>query len=137
MNNTVDKIQDRLNELWAGYIEEFNYDMFSHTITLELYMYDEVISQATIVFQDVYSHLFHDPDSSKDKKTPYLSERIELTSIEYVPNAMDFKTISKYAPNATNLNLKGDFNIFIELWNASLYLKANKLKINDEVFELA
>lgn len=97
----------------------------------------EVISQATIVFEDVYSHLFHDPDSIKNKTTPYLSERIELTSIEYHPNDIRFKTISRYAPNTANLNVKGDFNIFIELWNASLFIKAGKPNINDEVFELS
>ena len=32
----LDKIQNKLNELWAGIIDFYKFDIFNHTITLDV-----------------------------------------------------------------------------------------------------
>lgn len=134
--NLVEKLRYDLGKFWSGFITKLQYNILSHTLILDIYIYEEGIKTChKIVIKEISSYLFYDEYSTRSKNYNW-DDEVELTSIEYAPQDIFFETISKDYPDAENVNIKGDFNIFIELWESALFIKANKLKINEEEFEL-
>ena len=138
------QIRKLLYALWGGTILDFNYDLLSHQIRLNVRIRgNEEVTFYRIVIDEISSIIFHEDsiteyvcsgELSDDDEIGYVFEMMELTEFEYYPEfeyQIDFpsKDGSKVSP-------KGVYNLVLEIWDAEIFILARRLKINDQEFKL-
>ena len=134
------QIRKLLYALWGGTILDFNYDLLSHQIRLNVRIRgNEEVTFYRIVIDEISSITFHDTDtdgliSPSNTEIGYVFDMMELTEFEYYPEfeyQIDFpsKDGSKVSP-------KGVYNLVLEIWDAEIFILARRLKINDQEFKL-
>lgn len=122
-------LQEKLNDLYGGVVTRFHYDIVGHCITLSVDVTtDNNLTTFEILLDEV--SLFFFEDSGADLFSNFQWDSIELTSVNYLPH-QTMKIIT-----SINVNETIDYNIFIELWSSNLFVKANKLKIDQNLFIL-
>ena len=137
------QIRKLLYALWGGTILDFNYDLLSHQIRLNVRIRgNEEVTFYRIVIDETSSIIFHEGNIAEYAHNGELSDdaiddewgMLELTEFEYYPEfeyQIDFpsKDESEVAP-------KGAYNLVLEIWNAEIFILARRLKINDQEFTL-
>ncbi|WP_139905467.1 YxiG family protein [Clostridium thermarum] len=127
-------INKLLESLWGTIIEEFDINMKEHYIKLVIKSCENNIETSFIViFKDVtaYSWVNSSFEQGKDRSDIEQWTFMDLTSITYNPNA-------KLNVEGSLLNKKifAKPNFLLEIWNTMLLIEANKLIINDNVYDL-
>lgn len=122
-------LQEKLNYLYGGVVTSFHYDIVSHCITFSVEITNDTQFATFEILLDEVS-LFFLEDSGADLFSNFNWDSIELTSINYLPHHT-MKIIT-----SININETIDYNIFIELWSSNLFVKANKLYIDQNLFIL-
>lgn len=134
----MEKIQDKLNELFDSKILTYNLNILNNTfdITVEI-QEGEKKFEKEITFYGVTTFFFVNNDT-KNRKKLYTAEPmdfLELTSIYFVNNQRI--SIAPFSTDEAWLNnYVGEGNIIIEIWNKLLILEAVSLKINEIQFLL-
>jgi len=120
-------IQDKLNSYWGSIINSIDIDFRNHEIKIKAtLLYSGNETKLDILFSEVSGHYF-DYFAYKDDTNEITTwnEIIELAEIHYLPE-LDNKQIYKLLSNTIN------FNFLIEIYASRLFIKANKLLINNE-----
>lgn len=131
------KLQNKLNELWAGIIELLEFDILKNTISfiIKVIEYGEE-KKYNVIFNGVSSYYFvHDSGEKRyNLFDPEEGEYLELTSIYYYENVLDIKIESltekwakQYSSNA---------NFVLEIWSSMLFIEAKNVIINKKIFEV-
>ena len=85
-------VQNILNELWAGVITSYEFDILRHTISFEVMVFDDDLKKKNfnICFKDVRSYYFtEDIGMPEVGLTEYeTGDYLELTSISYYPEGL-------------------------------------------------
>ena len=134
------EIQKLLDELLSGTMLNFNYDLLSHQIRLNVRIRgNEEVTFYRIVIDEISSITFHDTHtdgliSPSNTEIVYVFDMMEVTSFDYYPEferqlAFPSKDKSGIAP-------KGVYNLVLEIWDTIVYIHARRLKINDQEFKL-
>ena len=130
-------LKNKLAEFCCGWMSNLKFWVNKHKITFEVDVCHGEYWKVEI--SEVYTYLFHDTalaDSEADLEPEdfiWENSKIELNGFLFEHKGVVFQTKSKASHCAS---LQGNFNICLELWNAPLLIKANKLHINDEIFDL-
>ena len=136
------QIRKLLYELWGGIVLNFNYDLVSHQLRLNVNIYeDDKTTFYRIVIDEISSIIFHEGNIAEYAHNGELSDDaidddwgiLEVTSFDYYPEfnyQLDFpsKDGSEVAPKCA-------YNLVLELWD-EIFILARRLKINDQEFKL-
>lgn len=127
-------INKLLEPLWGTIIEEFGINMKEHYIKLVIKSCENnIVTSFIVIFKDVtaYSWVNSSFEQGKDRSDIEQWTFMDLTSITYTPNA-------KLNVEGSLLNKKifAKPNFLLEIWNTVLLIEANKLIINDNVYDL-
>ena len=134
------KIQKLLDELLSGTMLNFNYDLLSHQIRLNVRIRgNEEVTFYRIVIDEISSITFHDTHtdgliSPSNTEIGYVFDMMELTEFEYYPEfeyQIDFSS-----KDGSEVARKCAYNLVLEIWNAEIFILARRLKINDQEFTL-
>lgn len=122
-------LQEKLNYLFGGVVTSFHYDIISHSIAFSVEITEgSNFTKFDILLDEVSLFFFEDPIAELFSNFKW--DRIELSSFDYSPN-QTMKII-----NSNNNNATIEYNIYIELWDSNLFVKANKLNIDQNLFIL-
>lgn len=134
------QIRKLLYELWGGIILDFNHDLLSHQIRLNVNTYeDDKTTFYRIVIDEISSIIFHDTDtdgliSPSNTEIGYVFAMMELTSFGYYPEfryQIDFPS-----KDGSEVVRKCAYNLCLEIWDTEIDILARRLKINDQAFTL-
>ena len=134
------QIRKLLYALWGGTILDFNYDLLSHQIRLNVRIRgNEEVTFYRIVIDEISSITFHDTHtdgliSPSNTEIGYVFDMMELTSFGYYPEfryQIDFPS-----KDGSEVARKCAYNLCLEIWNAEIDILARRLKINDQEFKL-
>jgi hypothetical protein len=129
----MDEIQNKLNELWAGVIDFYKFDIFKHTITLDVTVIENGEERRyNVKFKDVSAYHFYE-NSGEERINPLELDEgdyLELTSIQFFENGVGDirikskteKWVEQYYSNA---------NFVLEIWESMLFIEASSIIIND------
>ena len=130
-------LQMKLNELWAGIIENFEFNFLKHAITLKIKTIDNGIEKKyNVVFGEVASHFFLENKGQERLNLVLYDEGdyLELTSIDYYEGGVG-NIIVKSSHNWAE-QYYSSANFILEIWNSMLFVEARVITINGEVFEI-
>ncbi|MCP3660453.1 MAG: hypothetical protein GY830_09170 [Bacteroidetes bacterium] len=127
-------IEDKINLLWEGIIKNFSFNAPMHKLNFNIRKIHEGKKEDFLVtISEISFYLFYDHNASRDKN--YEWENTELSTFFYASNKIkSHKNISDSYNEGKSFDI--DYNLSLELWEADLLIKANKIKINDEEFYL-
>ena len=134
------QIRKLLYALWGGTILDFNYDLLSHQIRLNVRIRgNEEVTFYRIVIDEISSITFHDTDtdgliSPSNTEIGYVFDMMELTEFEYYPEfeyQIDFPN-----KDGSEVARKCAYNLCLEIWDTEIDILARRLKINDQEFKL-
>jgi hypothetical protein len=122
-------LQDRLNYLLGGVVTNFHYDIIGHNISFSVEISEgSNHTKNDILLEEVSLFFFEDPKAQLFSNFKW--DKIELSSFDYsLPQAI--KVL-----NSDNHSITIESNVYIELWDSNLFVKANKLKIDQNLFIL-
>ena len=125
-------IEDRINHLWAGTVTNFNFDIAKHEVTFHVHiLYDDKKEDFDVTISEISFYLSYDEYELKcqgDESTSDESSYTELSMFFYAPIVN-----SGWAPNGP---FDIDYNLELEFWSTQVLITANRLKINNEAFQL-
>lgn len=129
----LDKIQNKLNELWAGVIEFYKFDILNHVITFNVTVIENGKEEKySIKFKGVSSYHFYE-DSEEERINPLDpddGDYLELTSIQFYENGVgDITTKSETEKWAEQYYSNSNF--VLEIWNSMLFIEASNIILND------
>ena len=116
-----------LNMLFGAQVEGYQFDLLNHRISFKIKLiYFGNITNYKLDFVNVSSWVFLDKNSKEYGN--YDWEKIEITTAYYSDkNDLFIKFNDQEEKNI--------FNFLFELWESELYILAEKVIINDTVFE--
>lgn len=134
----LDKIQNKLNELWAGVIDFYEFDIRNHSITFNITVIENGKEEDySVKFKGVSSyHFYEDSEEQRiNQIEPDEGDYLELTSIQFYENGIgDITTksetekwVEQYYSNS---------NFVLELWNSMLFIEANNIILNDVEYKV-
>lgn len=129
----LDKFQNKLNELWAGIIECYKFDILNHSITFYVTVIENGKEKKySVKLKGVSSYHFY--ENSGEQRTNLLEpdegDYLELTSIHLFENGVgDIRITSKNEKWAEQYY--SNTNIVIEIWNSILFVEADSIILND------
>jgi hypothetical protein len=131
------KIQNLLNGLWYGKITNASFNLLLRHIDFSISVSDNALQkQHNLKFEGVSSYYFiNNMKQSRFDIFPYEEgDYLELTSISYKDKGIgNFRSVS----NEEWLRVwYSNANFVIEIWSSILFIEANKVVIDDEVFEV-
>ena len=135
MDKTLkENLISNLNQLWGGYIEEFDINLKLHQISLDVHMYgvdDEKIF--SLVFKGVSSYYFTGGMGSArfDKPAWLKSELSEIYFTDYIDKIKQTNLEKKKRPEYHSYS-----NFWLEMFTSVLLIEARKVVINGESFDL-
>lgn len=129
----LDKIQNKLNELWAGVIDFYEFDILNHAITFNVTVIENGKEEKySIKFKGVSSYHFYE-DSEEQRINPLEpddGDYLELTSIQFYENGLgDITTKSETEKWAEQYYSNSNF--VLEIWNSMLFIEASNIILND------
>ena len=131
----TEEINNQLADVWAGFIQHFRFDIHHNILHLKIKVFETEDSgrDYEVVIGGISDYFLHERSSEI-----FYMETLELTSIEYdetsCANPFTFDVSQNIEGYGTRL--QGRFNIFMEIWENLLYIKANHIRINNETYEL-
>ena len=133
-------IQAILEEAWYGYIYHFCFNPQEHKLTFDVRVFHTTyIEFFEVEISEITTYLYNDGFNGRkpeEQESPYSWETMELTSLDYEPDLWSVQAYFKRNPGVKKLSFEQKFNIGIETWSAFMFLKANKIRINDQEFTL-
>lgn len=138
-----EQIRKLLYALWGGIILDFNYDLLSHQLRLNVNTYeDDKTTFYRIVIDEISSIIFHEGNIAEYAHNGELSDdaiddewgMLELTEFEYYPEfeyQIDFPS-----KDGSEVVRKCAYNLCLEIWDTEIDILARRLKINDQEFKL-
>ena len=135
-----EQIRKLLYALWGGTILDFNYDLLSHQLRLNVRIRgNEEVTFYRIGIDEISSITFHDTYtdgliSPSNTEIGYVFAMMELTEFEYYPEFED--QIDFPSKDGSTVSPKGGYNLVLEIWDAEIFILARRLKINDQEFKL-
>ena len=134
----MDKIQNKLNELWAAVIDFYEFDILNHTITFELTVIENGKEEKhNVKFKGVSSYHFYE-DSEEQRINPLEPDEgdyLELTSIQFYENGIgDITTKSETEKWAEQYYSNSNF--VLEMWNSMLFIEASNIILNDVEYKV-
>lgn len=134
----LDKIQNKLNELWAGVIDFYKFDILNHAITFNVTVIENGKEEKySIKFKGVSSYHFYE-DSEEERINPLDpddGDYLELTSIQFYENGVgDITTKSETEKWAEQYYSNSNF--VLEIWNSMLFIEASNIILNDIEYKL-
>ena len=129
----LDKIQNKLNELWAGVIDFYKFDILNHAITFNITVIENGKEEKySIKFKGVSSYHFYE-DSEEQRINPLEpddGDYLELISIQFYENGVgDITTKSETEKWAEQYYSNSNF--VLEIWNSMLFIEASNVILND------
>lgn len=127
----LNEIQNILNELWAGVINFYKFDILKQTITFNITVNEnEKKSKYDIIFNGVSSYHFYE-DSEERRLHPLDPDEgyyLELTSIELYKNGIG--NITTKSNLGWTEQYYSNANFVLEIWNSILYIEASSIILN-------
>lgn len=130
-------LEEKINDLWAGFIKDLKIDICRQKILIDTYAIDEGEKTSyKVEMAEVSSYLFYNNSALEHKDYDYEKwDTAEVTSFYYLGAKKDvFSIKSKIIDPPRDMTIS--YNLFMEIWSSELYVRANKLKINDDLFDL-
>lgn len=129
----LDKIQNKLNELWAGIIDFYKFDIFNHTITLDVTVIENGEEKKyNVKFKGVSAYHFYENSGEERINLLELDEGdyLELTSIQFYESGVgDIRIKSETEKWAEQYYSNSNF--ILEIWESILFIEASSIIIND------
>ncbi len=132
-----DDLEEQLNNLEYGKIDNLNFDILRHSIVLDfkIYVSTNNFEIFKLAFLNVSSFYFVE-DSGSDRfklRIPDPGDYEEFTSISYYRNG-----IGKISIQSSDdfLTWYSSANFAIEIWNSLLFIECKSISINGKVFEV-
>jgi hypothetical protein len=134
----LDKIQNKLNELWAGVIDFYEFDILNHAITFNVTVIENGKEEKySAKFKGVSSYHFYE-DSEEQRINPLEPDEgdyLELTSIQFYENGVgDITTKSETEKWAEQYYSNSNF--VLEIWNSMLFIEASNIILNNVEYKL-
>lgn len=134
----MNEIQNKLNELWAGVIDFYEFNILKHTITFNITVIENgEKAKYGVTFKGVSSYHFYE-DSEEQRLNPINPDEgdyLELTSIQFYKNGIgNIATKSQIEQWAEQYY--SDANFVLEIWNSMLFIEASNLILNDVEYEV-
>lgn len=125
-------VQKILNNLWASTVEDYEFDILSHTIRFKTKVIDTgVVNEYVVEFLKVASYYFIGglEDQRHTCLEPDEGDYVELTSVHFIHDGLgDVKVI----PHGDwRNNYPSTPNFAIEMWNMIMFIEASEVKVND------
>lgn len=134
----LDKIQNKLNELWAGVIDFYEFNILNHTITFNVTVVENGKEEKyDIKFKGVSSYHFYE-DSEEQRINPQEpddGDYLELTSIQYYENGVGNITTKSEAEKWAE-QYYSNSNFVLEIWNSMLFIEASNIILNDVEYKV-
>lgn len=132
------EIQNRLNELWSGIIESYEFNILEHIIKFKVTVIEnEKKSKYLIIFKGVSSYHFY--NNRKEERfnviEPEAEDYIELTSIQFYPNGIGNIRI-KSSKERWIEQYYSNVNFVLEIWSSMLLIEANTITFNNVEYEI-
>jgi hypothetical protein len=129
----LNEFQNKLNEIWAGVIDFYEFNILKHTITFNITVIENgQKSKHFIVFKGVSSYHFY--ENSEEQRlnpvNPDEGDYLELTSIQFYKNGIGNITTKSQIEQWAE-QYYSDANFVLEIWNSMLFIEASNLILND------
>ena len=134
----MNEIQNKLNEIWAGVIDFYEFNILKHTITFNITVIENgQKSKYCITFKGVSSYHFY--ENSEEQRlnpiNPDEGDYLELTSIQFYKNGIgNITTKSEIEQWAEQYY--SDANFVLEIWNSILFIEADNLILNNVEYKV-
>jgi hypothetical protein len=132
------EIQNRLNNLWSGILESYEFNILKHIIKFKITVIEnEKKSKYLIIFNGVSSYHFY--NNSKEERFNIIEtdeeDYLELTSIQFYPNGIGNIRI-KSSKERWIEQYYSNVNFVLEMWNSMLFIEANSIVLNDVEYQI-
>lgn len=132
------EIQNRLDNLWSGIIESYEFNILKHIIKFKITVIEnEKKSKYLIIFNEVSSYHFYN-NSEEDRFNIIEQDEedyLELTSIQFYPNGIGNIKI-KSSKELWIEQYYSNVNFVLEMWNSMLFIEANSIVLNDIEYQI-
>ena len=129
------ELQQQLNKLWAGTIEELDFNIHNHTISFKIKSkWGDTIEKFNVIFSDVSSFYFVQAIGKRRLvlSKPELGDYKELTSINFYKDGVGKITVESSASWAQQWYSSANF--VIEIWDSILFIEAKAVIVNNKIF---
>ena len=130
------KVQLALDELWAGIITHFYYDLLNHRLTFGVMVTKNVeVTTYKVSIDEIVSIIFDDPSS--EEYANYDWEIMEVSAFHYsLDSKFAYRICFPASDNGQEVERTGSFNLLLEMFSAEIYIRAKRLQINEKTFQL-
>lgn len=130
----MDRIQEKLNELWVGTIQEFEYNVIMHTIKMQIIVLENNIKKNyEVIFKGVSS--CYCVENTRDRRHNlhafYNGDFLEVSSLWYFKYGIGDICINSITENWAN-QYGSNANFCLEVWDAMIFIESNCVVINNE-----
>ena len=130
------KLQHILDKLLSGGITHLYHDLLNHRLTFVVQI--DSCPEKTfykVAIEEISTIIFDDPDLEVTEN--YNWDYMGMTSIDYFPDC-GFQYSSGYSDPSEGKEVEkvGAFNLFMEVNETGVYIRAKRLQINEKVFQL-
>ena len=127
-------IEDKINLLWEGSVKNLSFNIPMHRLSFSVEKYIKNKKEIFHVeISEISFYIFYDKYAYTVKNFNW--EVTELSTFFYAPKKIvSPKILSQSYNEGKKFNI--NYNLSLELWEADILIQANKLKINDDLFDL-
>lgn len=125
-------VQAILNQLWTGVMKKHAFDLFNHTIELEIETMNDGTRTSYLlkIFEVKSVYYINDQEPFEPDEDDYL----EITSISYVVGKKVEMDI--VGPANKSIARGSPINLIFEIWGREMYIEAGYIEINGSKHEL-
>ncbi|MBO8156552.1 MAG: hypothetical protein H0Z32_08845 [Bacillaceae bacterium] len=130
-------LKEQLNELWAGSIEDINFDFLRGLIKLKISVVENNNTyRYEILFQEVSAHYYlkNNGDSRFIFHEVEEGDYLELSSIDYFESGVGKITINSQSDEWVD-EYYSSANFVLEIWNSILFVEAKSITINGRKYD--
>jgi hypothetical protein len=135
--NYVKELQEQLNSLWAGVVEQLQFDILNHKITFHIKVNNGIVQKSELIFKEVSAYYFieNSGDERLNLIEPDDGDYLELTSIDYYENGVGLVSIQSSSIDWVE-QYYSSANFVLELWSSMLLIEAKSVTINGKAFNV-
>jgi hypothetical protein len=134
----LDKIENKLNELWASVIDFYEFNILNHTITFNVTVIENgKEAKYNIKFKGVSSYHFYEDNGEQriNPVEPDDGDYLELTSIQFYKNGIGNITTKSQVEQWAE-QYYSNANFALEIWNSMLFIEASNVILDDVEYEV-
>ncbi|MDP4098471.1 hypothetical protein OIN60_17190 [Paenibacillus sp. P96] len=128
----MDRIQEYLNGLWSGVVENHVIDLFNHCILLDIKVINQGVTiQHQLKFKNVKSFYYLNDQYPFE---PEVGDYLELTSVTFQKG--NTKEIKVTSDSSEYPHLTTNTNFALEIWGREVFIEASSIEIDGKLFDV-